>query len=91
MVSWIADFSGCGVLMFTESAGCNSFAAFRRAAREGALDGWSEIASRENGSLRLRREGSPRDVAEAVRFLALGAGYVTGQVIAVDGGRSQCL
>ncbi len=34
----------------------------------------------------LRRAGSPGDVAEAVRFLA-GAPFVTGVVLAVDGGR----
>lgn len=36
----------------------------------------------------LKREGSPEDVAKAVRFLVNEATYVTGQVIAVDGGRS---
>lgn len=34
----------------------------------------------------LRRTGSPEDVAQAVLFLA-GAGFVTGQILAVDGGR----
>ncbi|MGC3963041.1 MAG: pteridine reductase [Rhodocyclaceae bacterium] len=36
----------------------------------------------------LGRTGSPRDIADAVRFLLLDAGYVTGQILAVDGGRS---
>ncbi len=36
----------------------------------------------------LRREGSPQDIARAVRFLLDDASYVTGQVINVDGGRS---
>ncbi|MGQ0544875.1 MAG: pteridine reductase [Betaproteobacteria bacterium] len=35
----------------------------------------------------LGRTGSPEDVAQAVHFLAT-APYVTGQIIAVDGGRS---
>ena len=35
----------------------------------------------------LARVGSPEDIAHAVHFLAT-AGYVTGQIIAVDGGRS---
>lgn len=39
----------------------------------------------------LRREGSPDDVARTVRFLLLDAPYVTGQTIAVDGGRSSYL
>lgn len=36
----------------------------------------------------LRRIGEPADVARAVRFLACEAPFITGQVIAVDGGRS---
>jgi pteridine reductase len=35
----------------------------------------------------LGREGSPRDVARAVRFLAEGADFTTGAVLTVDGGR----
>jgi NAD(P)-dependent dehydrogenase (short-subunit alcohol dehydrogenase family) len=33
----------------------------------------------------MRRSGIPQDVADAVLYLA-GATYVTGEVIAVDGG-----
>ena len=36
----------------------------------------------------LKRLGDPDDIARAVHFLAAGAPYVTGQIIAVDGGRS---
>ncbi|HEY8208524.1 MAG TPA: SDR family oxidoreductase [Myxococcaceae bacterium] len=35
-----------------------------------------------------QRLGSPEDVARAVLFLLTGPSYVTGQIIAVDGGRS---
>lgn len=35
----------------------------------------------------LKRQGSPDDIAGAVAFLALDAPYVTGQILAVDGGR----
>lgn len=36
----------------------------------------------------LRRAGEPGDIARAVRFLLADAPYVTGQILAVDGGRS---
>lgn len=36
----------------------------------------------------LERAGTPEDAAEAVRWLAMEARYVTGQVVRVDGGRS---
>ncbi|MEJ1295903.1 MAG: pteridine reductase [Candidatus Sedimenticola sp. (ex Thyasira tokunagai)] len=36
----------------------------------------------------LGRPGTPEDIANTVRFLVLDAGYISGQVIAVDGGRS---
>jgi pteridine reductase len=36
----------------------------------------------------LKRRGSPEDVARAALFFASEAPYVTGQVLAVDGGRS---
>jgi len=36
----------------------------------------------------LKREGEPDDIAKAVQFLIADAPYITGQVIAVDGGRS---
>ena len=36
----------------------------------------------------LGRPGNPSDIARCVLFLVRGADYVTGQIIAVDGGRS---
>jgi pteridine reductase len=36
----------------------------------------------------LKREGMPAEVAQTVLFLAQSATYITGQVIAVDGGRT---
>ena len=39
------------------------------------------------GTTPLGRVGSPEDIAQAVHFLAC-APYVTGQILAVDGGRS---
>ena len=52
-------------------------------------DGQLEAAERERvlATTPLGRTGSPEDVAQAVHFLAC-APYVTGHIIAVDGGRS---
>lgn len=35
----------------------------------------------------LKTEGSPQDISKTVLFLAKDAPYITGQIIAVDGGR----
>ena len=52
-------------------------------------DGQFEPAERSRilATTPLARVGSPEDIAQAVEFLAC-APYVTGQVLAVDGGRS---
>jgi pteridine reductase len=52
-------------------------------------DGQFETAERNRilATTPLGRLGSPEDIAQAVHFLAC-APYITGQVIAVDGGRS---
>jgi 3-oxoacyl-[acyl-carrier protein] reductase/pteridine reductase len=34
----------------------------------------------------MERNGTPRDVAEAVLFFARGPHFITGQILAVDGG-----
>lgn len=57
---------------------------------------WPEQGDWENDARRqqivahtlLKREGEPDDIAKAVQFLLSQAPYITGQVIAVDGGRS---
>lgn len=36
----------------------------------------------------LKRPGTPQDIADTVRFLVTEADYISGQIIAVDGGRS---
>jgi pteridine reductase len=53
-------------------------------------DGWSDEVERERiiAQTSLKRIGDPDDIALAVHFLVAGAPYVTGQIIAVDGGRS---
>lgn len=48
----------------------------------------AEEVARLEAAIPAKRLGSAEDVAETVVFLAGGPAYVTGQVIAVDGGRS---
>lgn len=52
--------------------------------------GWGddEMRRRIVAHTLLKREGDPVDIAKAVLFLLRDAPYVTGQTIAVDGGRS---
>ncbi len=40
------------------------------------------------GKTALQRHGTPQDIARTALFLAKDAPYITGQIIAVDGGRS---
>jgi pteridine reductase len=53
-------------------------------------DTWSDDLSRQRiiNQTALKRIGDPDDIAKAVEFLVTGAPYMTGQVIAIDGGRS---
>ena len=53
-------------------------------------DAWSDALSRQRivNQTVLKRVGIPDDIAKAVEFLVAAAPYVTGQTIAVDGGRS---
>lgn len=39
-------------------------------------------------NIALKRHGDPNDIAQTVRFLVQNAPYITGQIIAVDGGRT---
>ncbi len=56
---------------------------------------WPENNTQEDSSKQkkiiqktaLKRQGSAEDIAKVVRFLALDADYITGQIIKVDGGR----
>ncbi len=53
-------------------------------------ESWQDEISRQRiiNQTALKRIGEPDDIAKAVEFLIAAAPYVTGQVIAVDGGRS---
>jgi pteridine reductase len=53
-------------------------------------DTWSDEGARQRivDRIALKRMGEPDDIARAVEFFIAGAPYVTGQILAVDGGRS---
>jgi len=55
--------------------------------------GWIEMGDSAGGAAErfaaktpMKRNGTAEDVAEAVLFFATGPGFVTGQILAVDGG-----
>ena len=52
---------------------------------DGMTDRVKEIILKQ---IPLGRQGQPEDIASAVLFLVRDASYVTGQIIAIDGGRS---
>jgi pteridine reductase len=56
-------------------------------------DTWRDEVARQRiiNQSALKRIGEPDDVARAVQFLIADAPYVTGQILAVDGGRSVSL
>ena len=47
-----------------------------------------ELRHRLVSRVPLKREGTPQEIAALVRFLVTEGDYITGQIIAVDGGRS---
>jgi pteridine reductase len=51
---------------------------------------WSDELARQRivNTTMLKRVGDPEDIARTCRFLVFDAPYITGQIIAVDGGRS---
>jgi pteridine reductase len=48
----------------------------------------AELKAEIVGKTALRRMGSPEDVARAALYFAADAPFVTGQILAIDGGRS---
>lgn len=66
-----------------------AFGSVMSSSLQGALKGHAEIRRDITGHTPIGRIANPGEVAEAVQFLASdGAGFVTGQIITVDGGRT---
>lgn len=82
-----------GLVMLTKSLACELGPEVRvNAVAPGAIL-WPENlgeAEKEKIISRtfLKRQGAPEDIARAILYLVRDAGYVSGQVITVDGGRS---
>jgi 3-oxoacyl-[acyl-carrier protein] reductase/pteridine reductase len=49
-------------------------------------DAAGDAAARFAAKTPMKRNGTAEDVAEAVLFFATGPGFVTGQILGVDGG-----
>ncbi len=47
-----------------------------------------ELRRRLTSQVPLKREGTPEEVARLVRYLVESGDYLTGQIVAIDGGRS---
>lgn len=89
----IYSMAKAGLVMMTKSLACELGPEIRvNAVAPGAIlwpENLDEVAKQRIVSRTfLKRQGEPNDISKTILYLIKDAGYVTGQVIAVDGGRS---
>lgn len=89
----IYSMAKAGLVMMTKSLACELGPEVRvNAIAPGAIlwpENLDDVAKQRIVSRTfLKRQGEPNDIAKTILYLIKDAGYVTGQVIAVDGGRS---
>lgn len=89
----IYSMAKAGLVMMTKSLACELGPEIRvNAVAPGAIlwpENLDEVAKQRIVSRTfLKRQGEPNDVSKTILYLIKDAGYVTGQIIAVDGGRS---
>lgn len=89
----IYSMAKAGLTMMTKSLACELGPEIRvNAVAPGAIlwpENLDEVAKQRIVSRTfLKRQGEPNDISKTILYLIKDAGYVTGQIIAVDGGRS---
>lgn len=89
----IYSMAKAGLVMMTKSLACELGPDIRvNAVAPGAIlwpENLDEVAKQRIVSRTfLKRQGEPNDISKTILYLIKDAGYVTGQIIAVDGGRS---
>lgn len=89
----IYSMAKAGLAMMTKSLACEMGPEIRvNAVAPGAIlwpENLDEVAKQRIISRTfLKRQGAPTDIAKTILYLVKDAGYITGQIIAVDGGRS---
>ena len=89
----IYSMAKAGLAMMTKSLACELGPEIRvNAVAPGAIlwpENLDEVAKQRIVSRTfLKRQGEPNDISKTILYLVKDANYVTGQIIAVDGGRS---
>jgi len=89
----IYSMAKAGLVMMTKSLACELGPDIRvNGVAPGAIlwpENLDEVAKQRIVSRTfLKRQGEPNDISKTILYLIKDAGYVTGQIIAVDGGRS---
>ena len=89
----IYSMAKAGLVMMTKSLACELGPEVRvNAVAPGAIlwpENLDEVAQQRIVSKTfLKRQGEPNDIAKAIVYLIREANYMTGQILAVDGGRS---
>lgn len=89
----IYSMAKAGLAMMTKSLACELGPEIRvNAVAPGAIlwpENLDEVAKQRIVSRTfLKRQGEPNDISKTILYLIKDAGYVTGQIITVDGGRS---
>ena len=89
----IYSMAKAGLVMMTKSLACELGPDIRvNAVAPGAIlwpENLDQVAKQRIISRTfLKRQGEPNDIAKAILYLVKDAGYMTGQILSVDGGRS---